>query len=60
MKPDPSLISFVNSTNNLNDDDPDFEVTFYNESLTQILSKIDLKELNEFLEKPVFVNPDLA
>ena len=42
MKPDPSLVSFVNSTNNLNDDDPDFEVTFYNESLTQILSKIDL------------------
>ena len=61
MQADPSFISFVNST--ANDIDDEFEVTFHNQSLKQILgSKIEhgLKELNELVEEPVFFNPELA
>ena len=60
MKQDPSFASFINSTHNLNDGEPEFEVVFHNAPLKQIIEKTTLKELNELLEKPVFVNPELA
>ena len=56
---DPSFASFVNSTQNLNDDELDLKVVFHNEPLTQIFSKTSLKELNDLLKKPVFVNSEL-
>ena len=59
MRNDPSFASFVNSTHNLNDDGPEFEVVFHNKSLTELIEKTSLSELNELLDKPVFVNTDL-
>ena len=59
MRDDPSFASFVNSTHNMNEDQPEFEVVFNNEALTQILQKMGLIELTDLLEKPVFFNTEL-
>lgn len=54
---DPEFQSFVNSTHNL-DFDAEFEAVFHNEALSKLLSKKELKDLNNLIDKPVFVDKE--
>lgn len=53
-----SFASFVNSTHNLDFED-EYDVIFHNAAVTNILDKINIEDLQGFLDKPVFVSPDL-
>lgn len=57
-----SFASFVNSIDSQPDEQvPDFEVVFHNESLLKLFSIQEGSpyDLNEFVQKPVFAHKDL-
>lgn len=43
---DASFVSFVNSTHEIFDEGPDFEIVFHNKALMKILNQISVEELN--------------
>lgn len=55
---DSNFESFVNSTHNL-DDEPEYEIVFHNPALTNIFNNMDLKQITDMLEKPIFITEQL-
>ena len=60
LNDDPSLVSFVNSTIKGMDDEPEFEIVFHNEPLTRMFQQKGIKELNDLLDRRLFINSDLV
>lgn len=55
-----SFASFVNPVDSQPDEEePDFEIVFHNESLLKLLGKKEGPDLNEFVRKPVFAHKEL-
>ncbi len=53
---DGSFASFVNSTETMEDEASNFQMVFHNKALLKILALKNVKELNEALSVPLFVN----
>jgi hypothetical protein len=56
---DASFVSFVNSTHEIFDEGPEYEVVFHNNALTKLFNQMSPEELAMLIEKPVFVNTEL-
>ena len=56
---DSSFGSFVNPSQQNYEDELKLEVVFHNTALINLLGTIDVKGLNDLLDKPAFVNSQL-
>ena len=56
---DSSFGSFVNPSQRNYEDELKLEVVFHNTALINLLGTIDVKGLNDLLDKPAFVNSQL-